>query len=451
MRQATPLWKLLAAFFSLFLTILVWQKGLQESFDRPSVAPKLSLRQQEMSVVASHILPEPFLSLTSDDPKESLRGLLEEIPFNELDDRNKIVLAALQPTQKLRDEILKGNLTNKNIIPIQQLLLNSSEYAPKFNSNPDILAELKKDPLLYQLTCDAVNGDIYDCDFSETSKWIAIKLLTILFFPFIAVAIGLILLLMQLWVAFIKKNIPWPNQTQLPLTIVDMMLLIFGGFVVLGEVLFPAVIIPLSGFITDGLSVPVGESLRVLIGYISMTIPPLLILFQQLRKLTISEMPEGGWLQWGIKPIQKSISQAIRAWLIVIPFVLLSGWLITLFFGDPGGSNPLLDLVLNSQNKFALILLLITTVILAPAFEELIFRGALLPVLAAKFGRYGGIVLSALVFALAHLSVGELPPLFVLGVGLGILRLSSGKLLPCAVMHALWNGMTFTNLLLLAK
>ena len=230
-----------------------------------------------------------------------------------------------------------------------------------------------------------------------------------------------------------------------------MMLLIFGGFVVLGEVLFPAVIIPLSGFITDGLSVPVGESLRVLIGYISMTIPPLLILFQQLRKLTISEMPEGGWLQWGIKPIQKSISQAIRAWLIVIPFVLLSGWLITLFFGDPGGSNPLLDLVLNSQNKFALILLLITTVILAPAFEELIFRGALLPVLAAKFGRYGGIVLSALVFALAHLSVGELPPLFVLGVGLGILRLSSGKLLPCAVMHALWNGMTFTNLLLLAK
>ena len=93
---------------------------------------------------------------------------------------------------------------------------------------------------------------------------------------------------------------------------------------------------------------------------------------------------------------------------------------------------------------------MITTVVFAPVFEELVFRGILLPVLVSKVGKISGVVLSALIFALAHLSVGELPPLFVLGVGLGIMRLSSGRLFPCALMHSLWNGVTFISLLLVA-
>ena len=134
---------------------------------------------------------------------------------------------------------------------------------------------------------------------------------------------------------------------------------------------------------------------------------------------------------------------------MIMPLVLLTGFLMNNFVGDQGGSNPLLDLVLRSHEPLPLTLLLFTTVVLAPFFEELIFRGALLPALVDKFGRSWGIGISALVFALAHLSVGELPPLFVLGIGLAILRLSSGRLMPCALMHSLWNGITFSNLLLL--
>ncbi len=57
---------------------------------------------------------------------------------------------------------------------------------------------------------------------------------------------------------------------------------------------------------------------------------------------------------------------------------------------------------------------------------------------------------SAAAFALAHLSLGELLPLFVLGLGLGWLRLQSGRLGASVLMHGLWNGLTFANLLLLA-
>jgi membrane protease YdiL (CAAX protease family) len=50
---------------------------------------------------------------------------------------------------------------------------------------------------------------------------------------------------------------------------------------------------------------------------------------------------------------------------------------------------------------------------------------------------------------MAHISIGELAPLTVLGVGLGVVRMSSGRLLPSVLMHGTWNAVTFLNLLLL--
>jgi membrane protease YdiL (CAAX protease family) len=47
--------------------------------------------------------------------------------------------------------------------------------------------------------------------------------------------------------------------------------------------------------------------------------------------------------------------------------------------------------------------------------------------------------------------LGEFVPLFVLGIGLGVLRLRSGRLAASVLMHALWNGLTFVNLLLLGS
>ena len=228
-----------------------------------------------------------------------------------------------------------------------------------------------------------------------------------------------------------------------------MVLLIAGGFVVIGEVALPAFIVPISDLFFREVVSPLRESLRVLIGYCFMTIGPLIILRYQLKGIA-SKRIDGGWLQWRVKPIGESVFKSINGWLMIMPLVLLVGWIMTQVAGDQGGSNPLLDLVLSSKELIPLVLLLITTVILAPIFEELIFRGILLPVLAEKMGKIGGIFISALIFALAHLSVGELPPLFVLGVGLGVMRLSSGRLFPCALMHSLWNGVTFASLLLVA-
>ena len=73
----------------------------------------------------------------------------------------------------------------------------------------------------------------------------------------------------------------------------------------------------------------------------------------------------------------------------------------------------------------------------------------LLPILSRDFGVIWGIIISSFIFALAHLSIGEMPPLFILGIGLAITRMASGKLLSSVIMHSLWNGFTFFNLFLL--
>ena len=122
---------------------------------------------------------------------------------------------------------------------------------------------------------------------------------------------------------------------------------------------------------------------------------------------------------------------------MVTPVVMLTGWLLVRLVGDPGGSNPLLELVLGSRDPLALALLALTAVVLAPLFEETIFRGALLPVLAMRLGPLPGVLLSGLLFAMAHISVGELAPLTVLGVGLGLVRLRSGRLWPSVLMLSL--------------
>ena len=82
MRQVKTGWKLAIALFSLLLTVVIWRQGLQESFDRPSVAPKISLMQTEMAVSASSStsIPESikdvFLGL---EPKEKLYQSLKNI------------------------------------------------------------------------------------------------------------------------------------------------------------------------------------------------------------------------------------------------------------------------------------------------------------------------------------------------------------------------------------
>jgi sodium transport system permease protein len=75
--------------------------------------------------------------------------------------------------------------------------------------------------------------------------------------------------------------------------------------------------------------------------------------------------------------------------------------------------------------------------------EELFFRGLIFSGMR-RLGAWPAVLLTALLFALAHASIYRLLPTFILGVVLGVLRWRSGSVVPGIAMHAVNNGLIGT-------
>jgi membrane protease YdiL (CAAX protease family) len=76
-----------------------------------------------------------------------------------------------------------------------------------------------------------------------------------------------------------------------------------------------------------------------------------------------------------------------------------------------------------------------------PIVEELTFRGAGYAVLE-RFGVPAAIIGTGLLFGLAHGLVRALPILVAFGVGLAWLRYRSNSVVPCIVVHAIFNAIS---------
>lgn len=445
----------LLALISLLLAMTVWVLGLRDSLSRDSVAPALSLQQQEKALLAEPALPAQIKPLlVGVDPSAQLLDALLEVPLDRLDDRQRLLLASLTNDAAQRRQALVLPLQTSDFQNLHLALVKHQQGAPLSEANAALLDNPQFDPLLRTLGCRALGGTPVQCTDSRAAELAVVasrRLLLSELLPISALLIGVLLLLRHLWLRVRGRSSSWPPLMGPLLSPADMAILVAGGFVLLGEVLLPVLVSPVISVIPQALPGALGQAVVVLVGYVTLAVPPLAILRLQLQGLGDAEVPAGGWLQWRPSPVFLALLQGARGWLMVMPPVVLTGWLMGKLLGDQGGSNPLLEMVLRSDNPLALLLLALTAVVLAPLFEELVFRGVLLPVLARWLGRGWGVVLSGLVFAVAHLSIGELPPLLVLGIGLAMLRLSSGRLLPCVVMHACWNGATFINLILLGS
>jgi len=461
----------LLALLSLVLSALLWISGLLQSLERPSVIQSLSLRQLQLELLAAPALPPAVRSLliSPEAPAqlaEQLREQRAQDPGPGTPDQllQLLLLQRLQgdppPGDGLLDEL------SAQVPPQQRLLLSRLQTQTQAQgeaggSRPDgqLDAQVRDwtsdlSPLTSQLLCDALNGaavvSLPVCRLEVAQRSAALRLLGVSWLPALLVLVGVALVLRELWLAWRQRLVLAPLQGPL-LNLVDVTLLIAGGFVVLGELTVPLLLAPLSERLLAPLAAqPLRQqSLQVLLLYLGLMVPPLAILGRQLAGISAAA-PAGGWLQWQWRPLTSALSRAFSGLLMVLPLVAISGWLLDRLVGDPGGSNPLLDLVLQARDPWALAGFAFTAVVLAPLFEETLFRGVQLPVLGQRWGAIPGLLASALTFAVAHLSLGELAPLLVLGLGLGWLRLRSGRLAPCVLMHALWNGLTFTNLVLLA-
>jgi membrane protease YdiL (CAAX protease family) len=87
-------------------------------------------------------------------------------------------------------------------------------------------------------------------------------------------------------------------------------------------------------------------------------------------------------------------------------------------------------------------LVVIAIAIFAPIAEELFFRGIVFNAWLRESGRLPAYVGSAALFAVIHLSLASLLPIFLLGIALAWVYERTGNLLAPIVMHATVNGIS---------
>ncbi|KAL1208637.1 hypothetical protein V5N11_008110 [Cardamine amara subsp. amara] len=100
-----------------------------------------------------------------------------------------------------------------------------------------------------------------------------------------------------------------------------------------------------------------------------------------------------------------------------------------------------------ARDPVAMALYAVVVSICAPVWEEIVFRGFLLPSLTRYMPVWCAILLSSVAFALAHFNVQRMLPLVFLGVVLGLIFARSRNLLPSMLLHSLWNGFVFLELM----
>jgi len=105
-----------------------------------------------------------------------------------------------------------------------------------------------------------------------------------------------------------------------------------------------------------------------------------------------------------------------------------------------------IEILIKSRASLAAIILF--GVLLAPFFEEMLFRGFLLPLLARSLGPELGILLTAIPFALLHGAQNHWawqPVLLIgiAGIAFGYVRYRTGSTTAAFVMHSAYNAMGF--------
>lgn len=89
---------------------------------------------------------------------------------------------------------------------------------------------------------------------------------------------------------------------------------------------------------------------------------------------------------------------------------------------------------------------LVVVTVCAPVWEEAIFRGFLLPSLTKYMSTTAAVLVSSFVFAGAHFSLQRFLPLVLLGIIFGTLLVRTRNLVPCVLLHSLWNAYIFWQL-----
>ena len=153
-------------------------------------------------------------------------------------------------------------------------------------------------------------------------------------------------------------------------------------------------------------------------------------------------------LGWAWSPRYGFIADIAASILITLGLYGISVGLFYIF----GNQETDLVRMLNSSPaaRYGIVVMAVLT---APLVEEVVYRGVLYPALQRRTGRLWGVLGVTLVFALIHVpqyvpNYGALSAILILSLTLTFVRAYTGRLLPCVVIHTIFNSLSSVGILL---
>ncbi len=150
------------------------------------------------------------------------------------------------------------------------------------------------------------------------------------------------------------------------------------------------------------------------------------------------------------KTMAADLGAALVNLISVLPLVLLGMWLMTylgqLFVGPDFKmqTNEGLTIVVGNSEPILRIVMFVFLIIIAPIFEEMLFRGLLQSVIRGlTISPWQAIVITSVFFAVSH-PWTHLPALFALSCCMGYAYEKSGSLLRQIFIHMLFNAASIT-------
>jgi hypothetical protein len=145
-----------------------------------------------------------------------------------------------------------------------------------------------------------------------------------------------------------------------------------------------------------------------------------------------------GWRALGFRSFNVRNSLILAAVIVIVG--LLIGFLWDILLTSLGIEPPSTVPPELTQTGLGFVIVSVLAVVVAPVAEETFFRGFILAGIGKRFGNGWGIVLSALLFSVAHLQIGSLLPIFILGLLLAWLYVKTGSIWPCIFTHLAYNS-----------
>ncbi|ADI63930.1 type II CAAX endopeptidase family protein [Trichormus azollae] len=429
---------------------------------RESVETNLDKAEIQLAKLGQDTPPKPLPELSSQEQQQQLRKSVNEL--QKLRDELDLRLGILQVQQGEIDKALKTwsqvqetSEVSSELKQTAQVLSGLWSKSPQLLPNAQQLVQKNLEGWfrftaliqLYQLQQrEYILADVKAGQQAAASDAMC-KLAIIATIPSLTAFIGIILLVALIIQLLLKGkesilganadnrwSTPWDVETILQVFVL--------GFFLMGQLFIPVFfsLIPIS---RSSSNVRV-QAFSVLVSYLLVALGALSVLYYSIKRYF--PLPQGwfrfrfqsNWFLWGL-----------GGYCTALPIVVIVSLINQQLWQGQGGSNPLLQLALESRDNIALGIFFFTAGIAAPFFEEFLFRGFLLPSLTRYVPVWGAIGASSLLFAAAHLSLSEILPLTALGIVLGIIYTRSRNLLAPMLLHSLWNSGTLLSLFLLGS